>query len=74
MDDFQRQKEMTAHALRKQAVILYTTDSPDEELTIAVSTFSIRSIVYFTGFVKRRARCRNRRFFRDETYRLHQLG
>ena len=23
MDDFQRQKEMTAHALRKQAVILY---------------------------------------------------
>ena len=32
----------------------FTTDSPDEELTIAVSTFSIRSIVYFTGFVKRR--------------------
>jgi hypothetical protein len=23
MDDFQRQKEMTAHALRKQAVILF---------------------------------------------------
>ena len=38
------------------------------------SALSIRSIVYFTGFVKRRARCRNRRFFRDETYRLHQLG
>ncbi len=31
MDDFQRQKEMTAHALRKQA------DVPDEELTIGVS-------------------------------------
>ena len=45
MDDFQRQKEMTAQSLPSKRSFFLT--EAEEELTIADSAFSIRSIVAF---------------------------